>query len=78
MIIYSVVPLDIIFKDFEKCRDVNYIEAYYRGERVILSPLNNNELRIERVISTSPKTYLDPGLQPGTIIKGNDFLSQVT
>jgi len=71
MIIYSIMPLSVIFKDFEKCADISYIEIYYKGEKLQVSPLTNSEFKIERIISTSPKAYLNPGLQPGTIIKAN-------
>lgn len=67
MILYSIVPHHIVFQDtFEK--EVKTKEIRYRGENVIVALLENNQFRIVRVISTQPKTYLDLGLQPGTVI----------
>ncbi|HPD01657.1 MAG TPA: YlzJ-like family protein, partial [Acetivibrio sp.] len=53
--------------------DQNNLELNYLGEKVVVVPLSNNRYRIERVISTSPKAYLNPKLMPGSIILGNEL-----
>ncbi|HEX9061611.1 MAG TPA: YlzJ-like family protein [Clostridia bacterium] len=69
MIIYSIIPNEVIFKEpEEKQNEGNLVEALYMGEKVIVAPYENNRYTIRRVISTSPKVYLDPNLQPGTIV----------
>lgn len=71
MILYSIVPADIVFKGFntDEKADISYVELEYQGERVQAVPVSNSEYIIARLISTYPKAYLKPGLQPGTIIK---------
>ena len=71
MILYSIIPVDIVFdtnwgKD-EKTN--NYIEMDYLGEKIQAMVNGNNEYVITRLLSTSPKSFLNPRLQPGTIIK---------
>ncbi|NLP13797.1 MAG: hypothetical protein GX383_04835 [Clostridium sp.] len=73
MILYSIVPPEVVFKDFFEWADQNNLELNYLGEKVVVVPLSNNRYRIERVISTSPKAYLNPKLMPGSIILGNEL-----
>jgi hypothetical protein len=70
VIIYSIIPYDIIFRDYDKFNESKYIVMDYLGERVQVMPIANNEYVIQRLLSTWPKSYLNPRLQPGTIIKG--------
>lgn len=70
MIIHSIIPLEVIFNESDKCTAAKYMEMEYLGEKVQVASLQNNEYRIERILSTSPKAYLNPKLQPGTIIQG--------
>ncbi|HHW47074.1 MAG TPA: hypothetical protein GXX14_00445 [Clostridiaceae bacterium] len=75
MILHSIIPAEKVFEDY-LWRDSNNsakqnanIEVYYLGQRVEVSPLTNGEYVINRLISTSPKAFLDPRFKPGTIIK---------
>lgn len=69
MILYSIVPANIVFQGMEEKDGRRSREIEYMGERVIVTPSGENELVIDRIISTSPKAFLNPKLQPGTIIK---------
>jgi len=64
MILYSIVPPEIVFGNFDWCENQkqNYIEVDYCGEKVVVMPLSNNRYMISRVISTSPKAFLNPKL----------------
>jgi hypothetical protein len=67
VILYSIVPAEVVFEN----KDLNYgllKEIDYLGEKVIVMPIENNQYKISRVISTSPQAFLDPKLQPGSII----------
>lgn len=70
MIIYSIIPSEIIFSVNGGNSKENFIEVDYKGERVFVSKHKDNEYVIERIISTSPMAFLDPETQPGTKIKG--------
>ena len=50
-------------------KENEYVELEYLGEKIIAIPLSNNRYKIDRIISTSPKAYLNPNLAPGTIIE---------
>lgn len=68
MILYSIVPIEIVFADYSSKKPEESIEFDYLGERVEVSPLSNDQYMIKRLISTSPRAYLNPKFQPGTII----------
>ena len=69
MILYSIIPHEVVFGNSEKVNDWGIMEINYLGEKVQVQPLDNNRYVIDRVITTSLKAYLNPGLQPGTIIR---------
>ena len=70
MILHSVIPSDIVFKDYDISQDYEFIEIEYLGEKVVVYNVSNNQFAINRVISTSPKAYLNPRLMPGQIVSG--------
>lgn len=70
MILYTIVPPEVIFRYDEPKETKDYMEIEYLGEKVVVMPLSNNSFKIDRVISTSPKAYLNPRLMPGEIISG--------
>jgi hypothetical protein len=71
MIFYSIIPADKVFEDSTRKDVVNrYIEMEYLGEKILAVPSADNGLVVGRLLSTSPKAYLDPRLQPGSAIKG--------
>ncbi|MFZ5987299.1 MAG: YlzJ-like family protein [Bacillota bacterium] len=70
MILYSIVPPEVVFDNYDKGGGQGYIEIEYLGEKVVVMPLTNNRYMIDRVISTSPKAFLNPKLMPGEVITG--------
>jgi hypothetical protein len=74
MILYTVMPLEFIFGDpGYKARETKEID--YMGVKVEVTKGSDNEMIINRVISSAPKDYLNPELQPGKIVslKENNF-----
>lgn len=69
MILYSIIPPDVVFSKSETSNKSLTMEIDYLGERVEVHPLVNNKYRINRVISTSPNIYLDERFAPGQIIE---------
>lgn len=61
------MPLEAVLEKREK-ENTGYREIRYKGALLMLEPLGMSGGRIVRVISTNPAHYLDPSLQPGTII----------
>lgn len=67
MIIHSIIPQEIIFGNDYKTNEC--MEIDYLGEKVLVYCASNNEYIIRRILSTSPQAYLNPRLQPGSIIR---------
>jgi len=68
VILYSIIPSEVVFGGAPGAVDNNYLEMEYLGEKVQVSALSNSQYVIQRVISTSPKAFLNPKLQPGAIV----------
>lgn len=68
MLIWSVIPEDIVFDGIENVKAGK--EVMYQGRRLLVSPLPEGKMCIMRVISSNPRDFMDPHLQPGTIIPG--------
>lgn len=71
MIIYSIIPSDIIFANNSNNELPELLEAEYDGEKVEVYAKGRNEYVINRIISTSPKAFLNTKMQPGMVIKSN-------
>ncbi len=74
MIIHSVVASDIIFNNdiiFSNEEAIEHKPQYisYKGEMVEVEYTAIDQCRVTRIIGTSLKSYLDPKMQPGSIIK---------
>lgn len=64
MIIYSVMPMDLIFQN-EKESDYQTVEMQMGGVTMLVKPTGVNEARIIRLISPDPQDYLNPSYAPG-------------
>ncbi len=70
MILYTIIPDEFIFENRqEDIASTNLKEVDYMGERVQVMQTEGNRYVISRLISTSPKAYLNPKLQPGAIVE---------
>lgn len=69
MILYSVIPPEIVFRTEIGNEQNKYFETVYLGERVQVAEMGMGRYAISRVFSTSPKAYLNPKLQPGQEIR---------
>jgi len=68
VILYSIVPGEVVF-EYNENPVTSFLEMEYLGEKVVVSQTDDNKYVICRLISTSPKAYLDPRLQPGMVIE---------
>lgn len=69
--IYSIIPNEIIFNDFQDEKNYEYEEIEYKGYLLQVTLDKNNEYKIQRIISTDPYAYLNSEIQPGNLISGN-------
>lgn len=66
MILHTTIPQELIFgTDFHQ---VNEKMIQYNGVNIAVEALNENEWRINKVVSTNPYDYLNTNISPGTII----------
>lgn len=68
MILYSIIPVDIVFGNNNPQDEARFFETRYMGEMVQVQQMEDNSYKIMKLISTCPKSYLNPDLQPGRII----------
>lgn len=68
-ILYTILPQEMVFAGYEEEGDREFHEVPMQGGSLLLEPLAKNQAKIVRVISSDPRVYLNPNLQPGTIIE---------
>lgn len=64
--IHTVMPMEVIFPAPESALFLR--EVSYSGINLLVEQLPDGRNRIERIISSNPMDYLNPQLQPGTVI----------
>lgn len=70
MILHSIIPDEIIYgNQDEPFMEKKQTEITYLGEKVEVFSFDDKSYVITRIISTSPKAYLNPKLQPGSVIR---------
>lgn len=60
---YSILPIDESM-DF----DISYQEITYKNQLMLIKTIDGVKI-VERLYSTNPLDYLNPELQPGTILE---------
>ena len=66
MILYSIVPEEVVWQDWEKARE--FLEVTFNGVTVQVERVGPDTFRLTRVFSTDPYDYLKPVFQPGTLL----------
>jgi hypothetical protein len=69
VILYSIIPAEIIFNNNANEKIGNFKDVDYMGTKVQVMEKSQDEYVITRILSTSPGDFLNPNIQPGTIIK---------
>lgn len=67
MILYTIANPEQVLEGIEKERVFQEVEI--QGVKVEIEPINLNQGRIVKVISTDCQDYLNQRLQPGNIIR---------
>ena len=68
MIIYSVMPMEMIMKNVDTT-EYNYQEAEIDGLKMLVEPVpHSGEVKIVRLMSPDPQDYLNPRYMPGQTI----------
>lgn len=71
MILYSIYEPSVVFPDINYFNNnsTDYQEVVINGVKVLAFKSGSDEMRVERILSTDPLHFLNPMLQPGTVIK---------
>ena len=65
MILWSIVPTEIVFEDLST--KPAYEEVEYIGMKCVVEKIGSPQYRIVKLLTTNPSDYLRGELQPGTI-----------
>lgn len=72
MILYTIYDAETVFQNFDyygrRQDTAGCAEMSVDGIKVQVSQ-NNSGIRVERIISTNPADFLNPRLQPGSMLK---------
>lgn len=73
MILYTIVPAEVVFQEFFNKTKPRYSVAEYRGEKVIVSLMQDNQYIITQLLSTCPSSFLNPAFQPGNQVSREEL-----
>ena len=73
MILYTVLPMELVLEGIERERQFTDVEL--GGVAMTIEPISAEEAVIIRIISTDPRDFLDPALQPGRILRFSPTVS---
>lgn len=73
MILYSIIPPEVVFQGSTYTDEMKFIEAEYKGEKIMVTQMADKSYEIARLLSTCPKTFLNPAYQPGNRIDAKDL-----
>lgn len=73
MILYSIIPSEVVFQGSSYMDDMKFIEAEYKGEKIVVTQTADKSFEIARLLSTRPESFLDPAFQPGNRIDAKDL-----
>ncbi|MFY0542726.1 YlzJ-like family protein [Brevibacillus sp. H7] len=65
MIIYSIVPMELIFQNHEQMEKQEIRELSFGEMTMLIEPTGAYEGKIIRLISPNPQDYLNPRYAPG-------------
>lgn len=73
MLLYTIIPLEIIFDEEDEkhalVESPKEIEIKNGQTSIMCQQLPSGEMRVNRIISTNPQDYLNPHWQPGAIMR---------
>jgi hypothetical protein len=69
MILHTIVPQDLIFKNSEADQELEEQMVLYDGVQVTAQLINGGQMRINKILSTDPSHYLRSDIYPGAVLK---------
>ncbi|MCY0870429.1 MAG: YlzJ-like family protein [Firmicutes bacterium] len=68
MILWTVMDPAVVFAD-ESVEPPKHVTIDMGGAKMVVSPVDLWHVRVERLISPRAQDYLDPRLQPGSLLR---------
>lgn len=68
MILYTVMPLELVFSNQGHTSEESLYESVYMGRRVLARVTAGGVRQVVRLYSSNPSDYLDPRFCPGAEI----------
>jgi len=67
--LWTVVPLDVVMDGSETYQPLYAEMPWKNGGMLLVEAVGLRSARVVRLISSDPNDYLDPALQPGSMIE---------
>ena len=67
MLLYTPVPIEQVLEGIDKKYDHREIDI--DGIKLLVEPLDLNQAKVVRIISSNPRDYLNPNIAPGSILQ---------
>lgn len=66
MVLYTIVPEEIVFKGEEEVSASQEID--YNGKRILVQPIDFKSFRVVQLLSSDPSDFLITDFQPGSVV----------
>ena len=66
MTLWSILPTELVLENIDKAPV--YEEIQCNNIKMLVEKIGPTQCKINRLLSTDPQDYLDPHIQPGTIL----------
>lgn len=66
---YSIIPGEMIFDEWDGAELEKHQEMAIGGCQCVVEPMEDNQVKIVKLLSSNPSDFMNPQYQPGTIIK---------
>lgn len=67
MILYTIMPMEVVMHSEVPVEQNKTRIVQYEGYQLEVS-LTNGQAQVQRIFSTNPRDYLNPKIQPGSIV----------
>lgn len=73
MILYTIMPAELVFQEQTNKTKPRYSIAEYRGEKLLVEHIQDDSYEIKQLLSTCPYSFLNPAFQPGSIVRREEL-----
>ncbi|HUW65555.1 MAG TPA: YlzJ-like family protein [Spirochaetia bacterium] len=71
MILYTPMPLELVFEGLDTSPPRTFEQIVCQGTSVLAEKAAHGQYKVIRVLSTDPAVFLDPGLQPDSLVRAD-------